>query len=619
LHRAGRGIRTALALLALATACSKDSGVANVLVVSRVEITPPSGAIVVGQNLQLAAIAKTEGGIPLPSRTVTWSSSDNQTATVTADGLVHAASVGGPVKIRATVEGVVGETDITVVAFPIDHIVVAPPTTSIKVGETTQLVATAFDEEDRPLTGRTFLWASSSPQTAAVTTTGLVIGMAAGGPVTISVSAEGKSASGAVTVTARPATRLGFVQQPTSTVANVSIAPPIKVAIQDDVLGTVLTATDNVTIAFLNPPANATLSGTLTVPAVNGIATFSNLSINRAGNNFILTATAAGLSPANSNSFSILAGEPSALTFTTAPPTTARSGQVFTSIPVVQLRDASGNPVESAGVVVTATAIPAGPALGGTTEATTAANGTATFTGLSLNGSPGSYAISFKAPNIPALVSAPIALSAGTPILSITTQPPAAAQHGVTFSQAPVVKAQDVSGNGVSGVPITVLVTKGNGTLAGTATVTTNSAGQAAFPGLSLSGKVGKYELTFTAPQLPPVTSSEITLTAGPPSQLSIITQPAGARSGQPFIIQPVIRVLDAADNPVSGVSVIATVNACSLGNASLSGTTTVLTDIDGFARYTNLTLTGLTLGGCTLKFTSGSLSEISDNIAVSL
>jgi hypothetical protein len=48
-----------------------------------------------------------------------------------------------------------------------------------------------------------------------------------------------------------------------------------------------------------------TLSGTLTVNAVNGVATFSNLSIDQVGNGYTLVVTAANVVNAESAAFSI--------------------------------------------------------------------------------------------------------------------------------------------------------------------------------------------------------------------------------------------------------------------------------------------------------------------------
>ena len=46
----------------------------------------------------------------------------------------------------------------------------------------------------------------------------------------------------------------------------------------------------SVTLAIGTNPGSGTLSGTVTVAAVNGVATFSNLSINKAGTGYTLTA-----------------------------------------------------------------------------------------------------------------------------------------------------------------------------------------------------------------------------------------------------------------------------------------------------------------------------------------
>ena len=51
----------------------------------------------------------------------------------------------------------------------------------------------------------------------------------------------------------------------------------------------------------------AVLSGTLTVNAVDGVASFTDLSINVAGSGYSLTATSGGLAPAVSANFSVAA------------------------------------------------------------------------------------------------------------------------------------------------------------------------------------------------------------------------------------------------------------------------------------------------------------------------
>ncbi len=81
----------------------------------------------------------------------------------------------------------------------------------------------------------------------------------------------------------------------------------MRVAAQDDAGNTVATFGNTITIALGANPGGGTLSGTRTVTAVNGVATFSNLSIDRAGNGYTLVATATGITAATSAAFNIAA------------------------------------------------------------------------------------------------------------------------------------------------------------------------------------------------------------------------------------------------------------------------------------------------------------------------
>ncbi|HEY3219295.1 MAG TPA: hypothetical protein VGJ80_01065, partial [Gemmatimonadales bacterium] len=106
------------------------------------------------------------------------------------------------------------------------------------------------------------------------------------------------------------ATQLAFTVQPTGTTAGSTISPAVRVAAQDGVGNTDATFAGPITVA-LGPNQNGgTLSGTTTVAAVNGVATFSNLSVDRAGSGYTLTATASNLTGATSAQFTITAAPP---------------------------------------------------------------------------------------------------------------------------------------------------------------------------------------------------------------------------------------------------------------------------------------------------------------------
>src|SRR5216684_5057715 len=90
-------------------------------------------------------------------------------------------------------------------------------------------------------------------------------------------------------------THLGFSQQPQTTEAGAAITPPVQVAALDASEHVVQGFTGTIGVA-LEPASNGgTLSGGTPINAVNGIATFPNLSVDKAGNGYTLQATASGL------------------------------------------------------------------------------------------------------------------------------------------------------------------------------------------------------------------------------------------------------------------------------------------------------------------------------------
>jgi hypothetical protein len=169
-------------------------------------------------------------------------------------------------------------------------------------------------------------------------------------------------------------------------------------------------------------------------------------------------------------------------------------------------------------------------------------------------------------------------------------------------------------------VPVTVSVATGSGTLAGTLTVNTDATGRATFSGLSLTGLVGSYTLRFTAPGLGEIISAAITLSAGPPAGLLIVTQPpATATSGDDFTQRPVIQLIDSGGNPVAfkNVTVTAAIESRTNIFATLGGDRTKDTNDAGRATFTDLRISGT--GTFTLRFSASGLGfVISTEIVVS-
>ena len=109
---------------------------------------------------------------------------------------------------------------------------------------------------------------------------------------------------------------LGLVAQPTTSTAGQPISP-IVLNVVDNNNNTVTTdSTQLVTLAIASGPTGAILSGSTTIEAVNGIATFTGLSVNLPGT-YIFVATGGDLTPIDTTPIVIA---PAQVTNATSPP-----------------------------------------------------------------------------------------------------------------------------------------------------------------------------------------------------------------------------------------------------------------------------------------------------------
>src|SRR5205823_6179611 len=202
---------------------------------------------------------------------------------------------------------------------------------------------------------------------------------ATGYTLTASGGGLGPVTSSAFDITPGTATRLAFTQQPTNTVAGEAISPAVQLSALDPAGNLVPTFMGNVAVALDSNPGGSTLSGTTTVAAVNGVASFSTLTLDKTGTSYWLTATATGLNTATSSVFSITPGTATQLAFSQQPVTTV-ANRLITPAVKVRALDAFGNLATgfSGSVAVALGANPGGATLSGTTPVA-AIGGVATF------------------------------------------------------------------------------------------------------------------------------------------------------------------------------------------------------------------------------------------------
>ena len=189
----------------------------------------------------------------------------------------------------------------------------------------------------------------------------------------------------------------------------------------------------------------------------------------------------------------------------------------------VAVQDASGQTATSSTATI-ALALgqhPAGGTLSGTLTQQ-AANGVATFVGLSINKVGTGYTLAASSPGLTGVASNAFAVTTGAPTrLGFATQPGDAGKDG-TLSTAPVVGIYDSFDNLVANSNLLVTVALATGphaTLSGTKTVVAGASGLATFNGLSVN-QAGTYTLSATSMGLISATSG--TFVKGGTPQLTI-------------------------------------------------------------------------------------------------
>lgn len=164
--------------------------------VATVTIDPRSLTFRVGQRHQLNAIAKDAHNEILVGRSLTWSSSDTTTVTVSVSGMVTGIRP-GEATITANSGASTGTATITVTAVPVITVEIDPPTVTLYVEQTFALAAVLKDSAGDTLTNRVVTWSSSDTARAIVTDSGVVKAVSAGS-ATITASSEGKTGTATI-------------------------------------------------------------------------------------------------------------------------------------------------------------------------------------------------------------------------------------------------------------------------------------------------------------------------------------------------------------------------------------------------------------------------------------
>ncbi len=333
---------------------------------------------------------------------------------------------------------------------------------------------------------------------------------------------------------AAAAKKLVFSVAPSNVNPGSSITPAVVVTAQDTFGNTATSfsgATAPVTVALAANPGGATLSGTTTVNAVNGVATFNNLSLNVPDTGYTLKATSGTLASVTSGAFAVNSSLPASLAITTQP--TSTTAQTTMQAIQVTVKDAQGNVVTSDTATITAAI--SNNAGGGTLSGTTAVKavaGVATFSNLQIDKAGTGYTLSFTRAGVTPAISNSFNINTGpAAALKFSVQPPASANFQSAFTTA--VQTVDAGGNPVTSFSGFVTVGLGTnpagGTLFGTVTIGLSS-GVATFTTLDIDNIGNGYTLTASTGGLTSATSNAFNV--GAPSGVNAWINTAGGNWG---------------------------------------------------------------------------------------
>lgn len=254
--------------------------------VARVEVTPASLSMQVGQTQQLVAAAKDGNGNVITGKTVVWASDNLSVATVSGGSVLARAT--GTATITATVDGISGRSAVTVTAVAVQSVSVSPSTLSLVVGQSGSLSATVVDASGATVSNPSVVWTSRDVSVATVNpSTGAVTAVAAGS-TTIDATSGGKKGSATVTVSPVPVGSITISPSSTNTTAGQTVQ---LVATVRDANGNVVTSStvtwssSDVQVAAPNSTGSTTAdvptskAGTATITAsignVSGTATIT--------------------------------------------------------------------------------------------------------------------------------------------------------------------------------------------------------------------------------------------------------------------------------------------------------------------------------------------------------
>lgn len=598
----------------------------------------------------LVAKVTDQFGNPVANATVSWArtagsgSLAGASSTTNADGLASMSyTLGdkpGTETVTASVSGATSSATFTVQAIPAGPAAIAIVSGDGQSGRVLEALAAPFvvkvtDETGSPVSGVLVSWTAvngtianasttdANGQASATMTLGSNVGSnAASATASITTPTGTKSVSFSVNVQRGTVARLVFKTQP----ANAVVGSPLN-AVQVsflDAAGNPVPATNNVTIALGNNPAEAMLGGTLTRGGVAGVATFNDLTVSAAGSGYTLIASSPGLPSITSGAFNVSAAQgASKLIFVDVELFNPIEGQpsvttpvgVVPTFPAIRSVDASGNPIPNVPITIS---------ISQNSQVIFTATGATDTRGVlfvSSNDVPpsvfqtlGSYLIVATSTAIPgSTLTLPLTVTASGTRFVVTANPTSPAPGATAVVTAQLVDAQNNPVSTPTPRTVSWTVTGAGSVNPGVSTTNAQGAATTTFTAATAAGTVAATGDTALARAtgslvITPLAAAQIAAVA------QVVTSTVDGTQPWPVGSYPSVRVLTASSVPVPNVAVTFTPvpgGECFIPSEDPS--TSVMTDANGVAALSAATLKidRSTEGSCLVTATTGTLSAV--------
>jgi uncharacterized membrane protein len=360
---------------------------------------------------------------------------------------------------------------------------------------------------------------------------------------------------------------------------------------ENDLLVTDAQASVTLSIVSGTGSRNAKLLGTTRVVAKNGIAEFKDISIDKVGSNYMISASSGSLTNDVTTVFSVTPGEPEGLRFSVQP-----AGAVlnvgFTQKPQVSIIDFYGNTVYSPSMAITVVAQERDDVSGNAenvdgvsgTFTVQSVNGVVTFSDINFSSTGSGLFLVASADDVSPATSTAfnVVNREGYPVQLQFRAQPNRGVAGQAFSIQPVVQVTDFDGKvvtdatGTIALSITAKTGTEGATLSGTI-IRPIVNGIVQFSGISIDRAGLKYQLTASAEGLASATTAEFVVN-GPSSLVFVTAAPKTLKVSETFSVK--VQLKDIQDNvftsSADSITLSVKRNGVYLSSAVLIGVTTI-------------------------------------------